>query len=132
MSAGNRQRLDLIFEHLFEGRRLGPELLTEDAEWVNPRDAVEGGTRSGAVAFNDAIESVFAAWDDVWFDTDRVIENGDDQVVALGVLRGHIRGPGMEVESPHGQVWTFRDGRVARMQWFNTHAETLEHAGMRE
>jgi ketosteroid isomerase-like protein len=132
MPQENVYKLDRIFEHLFEGRRLGPELLAEDAEWVNPRDAVEGGTRSGADAFNDAIESVFAAWDDVWFDTDRVVENGDDQVVALGVLRGHIRGPGMEVESPHGQVWSFRDGRVTRMQWFNTHAETLQAAGLRE
>jgi ketosteroid isomerase-like protein len=132
MPQENADKLDRIFEHLFEGRRLGPELLADDAEWVNPRDAVEGGTRSGADAFNDAIESVFPAWDDVWFDTERVIERGDDQVVALGVLRGHIRGPGMEVESPHGQVWTFRDGRVARMQWFNTHEETLQHAGVRE
>jgi ketosteroid isomerase-like protein len=132
MPQENVDKLDRIFEHLFEGRRIGPELLAEDAEWVNPRDAVEGGTRSGADAFNDAIESVFAAWDDVWFDTDRVIANGDDQVVALGVLRGHIRGPGMEVEAPHGQVWTFRDGRVARMEWFNTHAEALQHAGVRE
>ena len=132
MPQENVDKLDRIFEHLFEGRRIGRELLADDAEWVNPRDAVEGGTRKGADAFNDAIESVFAAWDDVWFDTERVLENGDDQVVALGVLRGHIRGPGMEVESPHGQVWTFRDGRVARMEWFNTHAETLQHAGLRE
>jgi ketosteroid isomerase-like protein len=130
MPQENVERLDRIFEHLFEGRRLGPELLADDAEWVNPPDAVEGGTRKGADAFNDAIESVFAAWDDVWFDTDRVVENGDDQVVALGVLRGHIRGPGMQVESPHGQVWTFRAGRVARMQWFNTHEETLQAAGL--
>lgn len=131
MSAGNRERLELIFEHLFNGRRLGPELLADDAEWVNPRDAVEGGTRQGGERFNDAIENVFAAWDDVWFDTEQVIDNGDE-VVALGVLRGHIRGPGMEVEAPHGQIWTFRDGRVIRMQWFNTHAEALQIAGVRE
>ena len=131
MAQENVERLDVIFEHLFQGRRIGAELLAEEAEWVNPRDAVEGGTRSGADAFNDAIESVFAAWDDVWFDTDRVIDKGDT-LVALGVLRGHIRGPGMEVESPHGQVWTFRDGRVIRMQWFNTHDEALQAAGVRE
>jgi ketosteroid isomerase-like protein len=128
MPGDNVDRLGRIFEHLFEGRRIGPELLADEAEWVNPRDAVEGGTRRGADAFNDAIESVFAAWDDVWFDTDRVIDQGDE-VIALGVLRGHIRGPGMEVESPHGQVWTFRDGRVLRMRWFNTHAEALQAAG---
>ena len=131
MSAGNKQRLERVLEELFAGRALGPELLAEDAEWVNPPDAVEGGTRRGFDAFNDAIANVFAAWDDVHFDADRVIENGD-VVVALGALRGHIRGPGMAVEATHGQVWTFRDGRVVRMQWFNSQTDALQIAGVRE
>jgi ketosteroid isomerase-like protein len=96
-----------------------------------PPDAVEPGTRRGADSFNEAIANVFAAWDDVRFDPERVIDNGDD-VVALGVLRGHIHASGMEVDSAHGQIWTFRDGRAVRMRWFNTHRETLEAAGVRE
>jgi uncharacterized protein len=116
---------------VFAGRSLSPELLAGDAEWVNPADAVEGGTRQGFDAFNDAIASIFAGWDDVHFDIERVIENGDE-ILALGALRGHVRGPGIEVESQHGQVWTFRDGRVIRMQWFNTHTEALHAAGVRE
>jgi ketosteroid isomerase-like protein len=131
MSAGNTERLERIHEQLFAGRALGPDLLAKDAEWVNPADAVEGGTRRGFDAFNDAIANVFAAWDDVHFDTERVIENGN-VVVALGALRGHIRGPGMAIEATHGQVWTFREGRVTRMQWFNTHAEAVQIAGVRE
>ena len=50
-----------------------------DAEWVNPHDAVEPGTRRGADEFNRAIASVFATWDDVHFDTDRVIDDGDER-----------------------------------------------------
>lgn len=131
MSAGNRERLDHVLERLFAGRSLGPELLAEDAEWVNPPDAVEGGTRRGFDAFNDAIANVFAAWDDVHFDVERVAENGDVAVV-VGALRGHIRGPGMAVEAQHAQIWTFRDGRVVRMEWFNGHAAALQAAGVRE
>lgn len=131
MSAGNRERLEGILEQLFAGRSLDRDVLADDAEWVNPPDAVEGGTRRGFDAFNDAIANVFAAWDDVHFDTERVIEDGDT-IVALGALRGHIRGPGMAVEAPHGQIWTFRNGRVIRMQWCNTHAEALQLAGVRE
>jgi ketosteroid isomerase-like protein len=37
----------------------------------------------------------------------------------------------MEVSGLHGQVWTFREGRVTRMRWFNTHQETLEAVGLR-
>jgi hypothetical protein len=29
-------------------------------------------------------------------------------------------------------VWTFRDGRVVRMQWFNSQSEALQIAGVRE
>ena len=117
-----------VLQQLFDAGRIRPELLAEDAEWVNPHDAVEPGTRRGADAFNDAIASVFATWDDVRFDTERMIERGDD-VVALGVLHGRLHAAGMEVDSPHGQIWTFRDGRVSRMRWFNSHRETLEAAG---
>ena len=131
MSQENVDTLALILDQLFNGRRIDPGLLAADAEWVNPPEAVEPGTRQGADSFNRAIANVFAAWDDVRFETERVIGNGED-VVALGRLRGHIHGPGMEVESPHGQIWSFRDGLVIRMRWFNTHHETLEFAGVRD
>jgi ketosteroid isomerase-like protein len=129
MSEANVEKLSWVLEQLFEGRRIHPDLLATDAEWVNPHDAVEPGTRRGPESFNAAIASVFATWDDVHFDTDRIVENGDD-VVALGVLRGHVRAAGMEVDAPHAQVWTFRDGRVLRMRWFNTHREALAAAGL--
>ena len=131
MSDENVERLMLLLEQLFDARRLDPELLAEDVEWVNPPEAVEPGTRRGADSFNRAVASVFAAWDDVRFEIERVVDNGDD-VVVLGTLHGHIHGPGMEVDSRHGQIWTFRDGRVTRMRWTNTHREALEAAGVRE
>ena len=98
---------------------------------MNPHDAVEPGTRSGAESFNGAIASVFATWDDVHFDTDRVIPSEQGAVV-VGTLRGHLHDSGMEVTAAHGQIWTFRDGRAIRMRWFNTHRETLEAAGLAE
>ena len=131
MSQENVDRVTLVLGQLFESRRVDPELLADEVEWVNPPEAVEPGTRHGADSFNRAIANVFAAWDDVRFETERVIDNGDD-VIVLGVLHGHIHGPGMEVDSPHGQIWSFRDGRVTRMRWVNTHREALEAAGLSE
>jgi ketosteroid isomerase-like protein len=125
------EALELALDQLFNSRRLDPELLADDAEWVNPHDAVELGTRRGADEFNRAIASVFATWDDVRFDTDRTIDNGD-HVIALGSLHGCLHASGMVVSAEHGQIWTFRDGRVVRMQWFNTHREALEAAGQSE
>ncbi len=129
MTESNADRLRSVLAQLFEGRPLGAQQLADDAEWVNPHDAVEPGTRRGAAGFNDAIRSVFATWDDVRFDIERTIENGD-AVIALGALCGRVHAAGMEIDSPHGQIWTFREGLVVRMQWFNSHAETLEAAGL--
>ena len=123
------EKLGWVLEQVFDSRRIHPDLLDADAEWVNPHDAVEPGTRHGAESFNGAIASIFATWDDVRFDTERVIDNGDD-VVALGALCGRLHASGMAVDGPHGQIWTFRDGRVTRLQWFNSHRETLEAAGL--
>jgi ketosteroid isomerase-like protein len=131
MSQENVEALMLLLEQLFDARRVDPEHLAEDVEWVNPPEAVEPGTRRGADSFNRAIANVFAAWDDVRFEIERVVDNGDD-VVVVGRLHGHIHDPGMEVDSPHGQIWSFRDGRVTRMRWVNTHREALEAAGVRE
>jgi ketosteroid isomerase-like protein len=131
MASGNVKTVRRALQQAFGEGRIRRELLADDAEWVNPHDAVEPGTRRGADSFNEAIASVFATWDYVRFDTERVIEKGED-VVAIGVLHGHVRAAGMEVNSPHGQIWTFRDGRVVRMRWFNSHREALEAAGVRE
>jgi len=131
MSQENVDRLMQLLDQLFEVRRVDPKLLAEDVEWVNPPEAVEPGTRRGVESFNGAIANVFDAWDDVRFEPERVIENGGD-VIVLGMLHGHIHGPGMEVNSPHGQIWSFRDGLVTRMRWVNTYAEALDAAGVRE
>ena len=58
--------------------------------------------------------------------------DSDDGAVVVGTLRGHLHDSGMEVSAAHGQVWTLREGRVTRMEWFNTHRAALEAAGVAE
>jgi ketosteroid isomerase-like protein len=111
-----------------EERRIAAEHLTDDVEWVNPQDAVEGGSRHGPAGFNEAIGAIFEGWDESRFEVERVVGKGDD-VIALGQLRTRS-GTDLELTRPHGQIWTFRDGRVARMRWFQSHAETLEAGGL--
>lgn len=131
MSSGNAERFHEIARQWQEQRRLAPQLLTDDVEWVNPPDAVEPGSRRGAEGFNDAIASIFEGWDESRFEPERVIENGDD-LVALDELRVRGRAVDFEIRQEHGQFWTFRDGRVARMACFNSHREALEAAGLTE
>jgi len=130
-SHGNVDRLRRIHQEFFDCRRVRPELLAADVEWVNPSDAVEPGRRRGADSFNEAIGSVFDAWDDAHFEIERLIDNGNE-VVALGQVRGRGRAARIEVVRPHGEIWTFRDGKVIRMRWFHSHRETLEAASLSE
>jgi hypothetical protein len=51
-------------------------------------------------------------------------------VIALGNLRTRSRA-GLEATAAHGEIWTFREGKVARMRWYRTHAETLAAADLR-
>jgi len=131
MAGHNVDRFHRIRQEWQEHRKLSPDLLAEHVEWINPDDALERGSRKGIDSFNEAITSVFDAWDDVRFETDRIFESGDD-VIALGHVRGRGHSARIEVSRPHGQIWTFREGRVVRMRWFHSHPETLETAGLRE
>jgi ketosteroid isomerase-like protein len=129
MAPDNVERFHEISRQWQERRRLAPDLLTDDVEWVDPPDAVEPGSRWGVDGFNEAIASIYEGWDESRFEPEHVIENGDD-VVALGEIRARGRTVDLEVHRAHGQIWTFRGGRVARMRWFNGHRETLDAAGL--
>jgi ketosteroid isomerase-like protein len=129
MSETNVERFLRIRPQLSERHTLDRELLADDAEWVNPDDAIETGSRRGAESFLQAIASVFEGWEESVFEIERVIENGDD-VIALGRLRTRGRAAGIEATGPHGEIWTFEAGKVARMCWFNSLAETLAAAGV--
>ena len=125
----NVDRFLRLRTELSERRALDRELLADDAEWVNPDDAVEPGTRRGADSFLQAIASVFEGWEESVFEIERVIESGGD-LIALGRLRTRGRAVGIEASGPHGEIWSFENGKVIRMRWFQTHAETLAAAGV--
>jgi ketosteroid isomerase-like protein len=129
VSQENVQRFHQLRRRLSEERQLSRDLLAEDVEWVNPDDAVEPGTRRGADSFLQAVTSVFEGWEESVFEIERVIDRGED-VIALGTLRTRGRATGIEATVPHGEIWTFHAGKVARMCWFNTHAQTLAAAGL--
>ena len=129
VASDNVELFDRIAREWRDARRVPPELLADDVEWVNPADAVETGSRRGPDAFNEAIAQIYEGWEESRFEPERVIANGEE-VVALGELHVRGRAVGVDIRREHGQVWTFRHGRVARMAWFNSHADALAAAGL--
>jgi ketosteroid isomerase-like protein len=101
------------------------DLVADDMEYVNPTYAVEPGTRVG----RDAFGSVRETYPDFLIHVERVIDAGDD-VVVLGRYTASGGASGIELQGDHGYVWTVRDGLAVRFQWFQSHAEALEAAGI--
>jgi ketosteroid isomerase-like protein len=97
----------------------GPvELLDPGVEYVNPTGAIESGTRSGVDAFVAAIEKVFEAWEYWRADIER-LEPVGEHVVAVVRYTARGRGSGLEVEGRESALWTLRDGKVTRYEWFH-------------
>ena len=106
-------------------------LLHPDIEYVNPPRAVEPGTRRGIAAYEDAMRSMFEAFEDVRVEVREIIDAGD-QVVVLATYTARGRSSGAERQNEDGYVWTVRDGKAVRFQWFNDPAKALEAVGLRQ
>ena len=63
---------------------------------------------------------------------ERLIDAGNDRVVALIHQSGTGKGSGVPVEWKVGQVYELEDGRSARVRNYLSHAEALEAAGLSE
>ena len=101
-------------------------LLHPEAEWVNPPDALERGTRAGHEGWRTAIENIRAGLgDDLRFEVHELVERGD-AVYATGTAHVSGTSSGVEAESPTwAAIWVVRDGLIRRYEW------SWEVAGMR-
>ena len=124
MSEENVEVVRRIHEH-WERDESVRELVADDMEYVNPSYAVEGGTRIGRRWFG----SVRETYPDFLFHVERYVDTGGEDVVVLGRYTASGGASGVSVEGEHGYVWTIRDGRAVRFQWFQSHSEALEAAG---
>ncbi len=102
--------------------------LGEDFEWVVPNHP-EGAVRHGP----DSVREFFHEWIEPWkdFEIDWELEQGaPDRVLATIDMRGTGRGSGAPAEMHFHQLWTYRDGRVVRMELFDDRDEARRAAGL--
>ena len=73
-----------------------------------------------------------AAWGEIRFDAEELIDLGDNRGLVLGQLRGSglSSGAGGEVEVAF--LYTFSAGLAVHEKLFSTHGEALEAVGLRE
>ena len=122
MSDRNVEGVRRIYDAWARGDIPGPvELFDEGVEYVNPAGAIEPGTRSGVAEFARAGEKILEAWE-FWEGRPQEMRADGDRVAVLVRFRARGRGSGAEVQGHESALFTFRDGKVVRYEWF--HGET--------
>jgi ketosteroid isomerase-like protein len=94
------------------------DLLHPEIEFVNPAEAIEGGTRRGLAGIRTAAENfVEGAGRTATVELEQVYERGERVLLRCRI---HARGAssGAEAVGPLGGIlFTIRDGRIVRIEW---------------
>ena len=116
--AFNRREFDSVVEDL------DPEI--ELHEWPAAPDA---RTYHGRDGVRKALDSWFEAWEWMQVEIEATREVGDHVLVQL-YQRAKGKGSAVEVEIDTSNVYTFRDGKVSRIELFTDREPALEAAGL--
>ena len=106
------------------------ELTTDDFEWKTWTGTVEPTVYCGA----DGLASYFRdadVWQVLNLDV-REFRDLGDRVLVVGTFHARGGGSGIEIHAPYYSAFFVRAGRLARVLSFQTEAEALEAAGLRE
>ena len=106
-------------------------LLSEDAEIVPVRAALEGTVYRGPSAAARYCAAVEESWEDLRWEIEEM-RDGGSWVLALGRIRGGGRGSGAAIDARAGWVAHFRDGRMTSFHTYADRAEAIEAVGLPE
>jgi ketosteroid isomerase-like protein len=109
------ETLETIYRTLWRENRLDDALadLPADFEWLVP-ELPDGDRREGPEAVTDFLRDFIDQWDDLHVDWS-LREADAQRVLAIVDMSGRGRASGVPANVRIGQIWTFRDGRPARM-----------------
>jgi len=106
------------------------ELLDPEFEWVNPSYAVHPGIRRGHEGMKQVMKNLHDSFEHQSHRLGEVEYLGDGRVLwhTIFCARGRDSGASIEVDEQH--LWTLRDGKILRLQWFHDVEEAREAAGL--
>jgi ketosteroid isomerase-like protein len=94
------------------------------------RGWVEDTEYHGPHGFDEQMARWTAPFDDWAMEITEMIDAGGDDVLGIGVQRGHLKGSGAVVEMPIAQIWTIRDGKLTRIRMFVDAPDAYRAAGI--
>ena len=107
----------------------GTELYDESMVLILPAEIPDSGVYTGSEAVRDYMRGFLEAWTELTMHGSGFRENGDT-VVARVTQRGTGRRSGVETELEYHHLWSFRGGRVIRLELIVDEKQALEAAGI--
>jgi ketosteroid isomerase-like protein len=109
------------------------DLLAPDVEAVPDASVFpEAGPLHGRDEYRRWLEEIGTAWVSVHWDTKEVRATGTDQVLLRSDWGGVGAASGVETYSSLTGVFTFRDERVCRIEWYFDHNKALKAVGLEQ
>lgn len=133
----SRENVELVLAyHAAYNRRdidAAVDLCAPDVE-VFPDAAVfvESDALVGRDQFRNLLEESWAPWESCSAKTEEVLDVEDRRVLVRGDWGGVGTASGAEIYRSLSTLFTVRDGRISKVEYFFDHAKALEAAGLRE
>ena len=105
------------------------ELLTEDVEFDWSRRMLDGEIVTGHEEVKRFLQGAREIFDEIHIPSDELTDLGDGVVLLYGTARFKGRASGLDVEAAAANLWTVRDGKVARFRIYQTKEDALADAG---
>jgi ketosteroid isomerase-like protein len=94
------------------------QYLHADAELVPMRAVFEGTVYRGTDGFKALLKDMREEWEDFRLEPEELREIEGSRVLVLGRIKYRPRESEMELEAPAAWLCEFRDGKVAKVQFY--------------
>ena len=132
MSQENVEVVRSVYERWSQGDfRGGLDVLDPLVLFVLPPEFPDAGTYLGVERLAEYTRGLLEPWTRFTIEAEEIADAGDS-VVAAVLQRGVGDGSGAATEFRYLQVWSFRAGKVIRLENFRERAEALGAVGLSE
>jgi ketosteroid isomerase-like protein len=128
MSQENVKRAQAALEHFAATGEPAWEGLHEDVE-VYDHDIMDAGDYRGHAGFGRWLQDWASAWSEYTTEPEEFLDAGE-RVVAFVRQRTTGQGSGVALEREDAMVIAFREGKIARLDYYNSRRQALAAAGL--